>query len=226
MQKKIPNYVTEIKPGLSHIISGEWNDLLNQQTEPTPFMRHEYLLALELSHSACQETGWLACVITLRDEAGLAAACLVYIKNHSYGEYVFDWAWADAYTRHGLAYYPKAIVSSAFTPVPGSRLLARNQFFRHALLQEVLAWCKTQQLSSLHLLFGSDIDIQTAKDCGLLERTTVQFHWQNPQTSTFEQYLNLMQQDKRKKIRQERKKVQQAGIQFRWSTGQNISQHD
>ena len=120
------------------ISAQEWDALLGQQTEPTPFMRHAYLLAMEESGSASPETGWKLQILSLRDptqpsqpsqisqalsQSGrLAGAMVLYIKPHSYGEYVFDWAWADAYQRHGLNYYPKAVAAVPFTPVPGTRL--------------------------------------------------------------------------------------------------------
>ena len=107
------------------------------------------------------------------------AACALYLKDHSYGEYVFDWAWANAYEQHGLAYYPKALVAPPFTPVPGARLLARDAAAREALVAALIAWCTQEKLSSLHLLFCSDDDIAACTSAGLMLRHTVQFHWKN-----------------------------------------------
>jgi predicted N-acyltransferase len=150
------------------------------------------------------------------------------LKDHSYGEYVFDWAWANAYQQHGLAYYPKALVAVPFTPVPGARLLAKNPAARTALIQELLSWCKDHQLSSLHLLFLSSTDAKACEEAGLMLRDTVQFHWENSLSpySDFDSFLTTLTQEKRKKIRQERRKVADAGVQFRWCQGADISSAD
>ena len=115
-----------------------WNDLLAAQAEPTPFMRHEYLLALHESGSAVPSTGWQARFITLERDQCLHAAAACYLKAHSYGEYVFDWAWADAYQRHGLRYYPKLLGAVPFTPVPGARLLCSDGQARTALVLSLI----------------------------------------------------------------------------------------
>ena len=163
-----------------------WDALLATQDAPTPFMRHAYLAALQDSGSAVKDTGWQAVWFTLhaaqspgQPNDDWQAACVLYVKSHSYGEYVFDWAWADAYARHGLDYYPKAVIAVPFTPVPGSRLLAHDAVTRQALLAGVQQWCEEVQLSSLHLLFGSAADMTAAQSLGLMQRQTVQFHWQN-----------------------------------------------
>jgi hypothetical protein len=150
------------------------------------------------------------------------------VKDHSYGEYVFDWAWANAYQQHGLPYYPKAVVAVPFTPVPGARLLAVDADARAALAHALVEWCQTQRLSSLHLLFASDVDLQACESAGLMLRHTVQFHWNNntPGYADFDEFLSHLAQDKRKKIRQERRKVSDAGVQFRWAQGADIAAAD
>ncbi|QEA11935.1 GNAT family N-acetyltransferase [Comamonas flocculans] len=219
--------------GLTAIDAREWDALLAAQPCPTPFMRHAYLAALHDSGSACTRTGWAPHGFTLRDAQGaLSGACLLYLKSHSRGEYVFDWAWADAYARHGLAYYPKAVLAVPFTPVPGTRLLARDQRTRTALLHGVLQWCGERNLSSLHLLFGAHEDLQAARTLGMAQRDTVQFHWHNHHPrqerpfGDFEDFLAALSQDKRKKIRQERRRVAQAGVQFRVLQGAQITPAD
>ena len=195
-------------------------------------MRAEYLAALHSSGSAAPKTGWTPHFMLLRQGGELAAACPLYVKTHSYGEYVFDWAWANAYAEHGLRYYPKALIAVPFTPVPGSRLLARDDGARAALLEAVVAWCGEQSLSSLHLLYGSDADLAACDAAGLLQRSQVQFHWSNvnPATrapfSSFDDFLNSLAQDKRKKIRQERRKVADAGVRFRTLRGADITAAD
>ena len=203
-----------------------WNTLLAQQTHPTPFMRHEYLVALHESGSATPRTGWLARFMTLWSGDTLMAACPLYVKNHSYGEYVFDWAWASAYEQHGVPYYPKAVIAVPFTPVPGSRLLARDADARALLVRAVCQWCEDENISSLHVLFASDDDVHTSTQQDLMLRHTVQFHWKNEDYQDFDHFLASLAQDKRKKIRQERRRVADAGVRFRWSRGADISAAD
>ncbi|MGP1629470.1 MAG: GNAT family N-acetyltransferase [Giesbergeria sp.] len=207
-----------------------WNALLAQQ-HATPFMRHEYLAALHTSESAVPATGWHPRFITLEQDGALIAACPLYLKEHSYGEYVFDWAWARAYQEHGLSYYPKALIAVPFTPVPGARLLARDGAARAALLKAVLAWCAEQQLSSLHLLFGSAQDLTACNDAGMMQRTTTQFHWKNAAPNghkyrDFDDFLAALTQEKRKKIRQEQRRVRDTGVRFRWAQGADITPAD
>ena len=203
-----------------------WNTLLAQQTHPTPFMRHEYLVALHESGSATPRTGWLPRFMTLWRGDTLMAACPLYVKNHSYGEYVFDWAWASAYEQHGVPYYPKAVIAVPFTPVPGSRLLARDADARALLVRAVCQWCEDENISSLHVLFASDDDVHTSTQQDLMLRHTVQFHWKNEDYQSFDHFLASLAQDKRKKIRQERRRVADAGVRFRWSRGADISAAD
>ena len=156
-----------------------WNALLALQSHPTPFMRHEYLAALHESESAVPHTGWTPRFMTLWEGDLLVAACPLYLKSHSYGEYVFDWAWASAYEQHGVPYYPKAVVAVPFTPVPGTRLMARDAAARQWLVQALCQWCEDEGISSLHVLFASDDDVLTGAREGLMLRHTVQFHWKN-----------------------------------------------
>ncbi len=233
------DYVIRVHDSPSGIAAAAWNDLLRQQSQPTPFMRHEYLAALHDSGSAVPATGWQPRFVTLWRGSVLRGACAVYIKAHSYGEYVFDWAWANAYAQHGLDYYPKALVAVPFTPVPGARLLAVDAEARSLLLQALLAWCAEEEMSSLHLLFNATDDVAACEEAGLMLRHTVQFHWKNkaPSTSSsgagedipftdFEHFLGSLVQDKRMKMRRERRKVQEAGVTFRWSRGTDIASAD
>jgi uncharacterized protein len=226
------DYVSKVLASASQCDAREWNELLAEQAQPSPFMRHEYLAALEQSGSATARTGWTPRFVTLTRGGRLQAACALYLKDHSYGEYVFDWAWANAYEQHGLEYYPKGLVAVPFTPVPGTRLLARDAAARAALVQAVLAFCRSEKLSSLHLLFGADEDVAACEAAGLMLRHTVQFHWtgsadgQGRRPATFDEFLAGLAQEKRKKIRQERRKVAEAGVTFRWSVGADISAAD
>ncbi len=209
--------------------AGQWNDLLAAQPSPTPFMRHEYLLALHESDSAAPQTGWALHLICIHDREGsdaeLLAACPAYLKSHSYGEYVFDWAWADAYERHGLRYYPKLLTAVPFTPVPGSRLLARTDAYRRLLVQVLRRICEAQKLSSAHMLFIDGSDALAAASEGWMLRQTVQFHWLNRETppyADFAEFAAGLQREKRKKIAQERRRVADAGIVFSTHEGAQI----
>ncbi|NDY91046.1 N-acetyltransferase [Ideonella sp. TBM-1] len=210
-----------------------WDALLARQSRPTPFMRHAYLAALQASGSATPSTGWTPCWLTLHRgeaaEAPLAAATLTWLKTHSYGEYVFDWAWAEAYQRHGLAYYPKLLGAVPFTPVPGSRLLAEDAPSRRALLEALRELTRRQQLSSAHLLFLDEAEQADARAAGWLLRSGVQFHWTNRQPTPYADwpdFLASLQREKRKKIQQERRRVQAAGITFRMREGAAITEAD
>jgi predicted N-acyltransferase len=220
------NYVTRVFDDMQAISPELWDGLLASQACPTPFMRHAYLLAMTASGSAMPSTGWSLRLFTLWQGQALAGACPVWLKGHSRGEYVFDWAWADAYERHGLAYYPKAVVASPFTPVPGSRLLARSDAERSTLLRALTDWCRAQGLPSLHVLFGDAHDQKACQDHGLLLRQQVQFHWLNNGWQNFDDFLSSMRQDKRKKVRQERRKVRDAGVVFRSVKGAQASDSD
>ena len=222
------DYVIRVLESPLAVDAAQWDALLRSQDQANPFMSHAYLSALHQSHSACARTGWSPFFITLWDGNTLAAACALYVKSHSYGEYVFDWAWANAYQQHGLAYYPKATVAVPFTPVPGPRLLACDAQARVALIDAVLAWCESKELSSLHLLFGNDDDMQGCAQADLMLRHTVQFHWTNasPAYGSFAEFLASLAQDKRKKIRQERRKVSDAGVTFIHKQGAQIGTAD
>ena len=225
------NYVIEVQGSMRNVSAKDWDALLEAQTEPTPFMRHAYLSAMEESGSASAQSGWKLQLVTLRHAlppklGQLAGAAVLYIKPHSYGEYVFDWAWADAYQRHGLNYYPKAVSAVPFTPVPGSRLLADSSQSQSALLSAMVELAQNEDWSSLHLLFLSNDDLQVTETAGWLSRHTVQFHWHNAAYEDFDDFLKALNQEKRKKIKQERRKVAEAGVIFKAFEGIQIQSAD
>jgi uncharacterized protein len=226
-----PNYVIRVLKSPAEVPAPAWNALVALEPDPSPFMRHEYLAAMHVTGAATQQTGWQAQFMTLWQGEELKAACPLYLKRHSYGEYVFDWAWANAYEQHGLAYYPKALVAVPFTPVPGARLLAESPLWRERLVEALLKHAKAEDLSSLHLLFVQPQDVAACVANGMMLRHTVQFHWTGLDAShqpfvDFDHFLASLQQEKRKKIRQERRKVADAGVRFRWVRGQEISARD
>ncbi|HUW29612.1 MAG TPA: GNAT family N-acetyltransferase [Sulfuriferula sp.] len=208
--------------GMHEVTPAAWNRLAGNQ----PFLSHAFLHALEASGSVSDETGWLPQHLTLWDGERLVAALPLYAKNHSYGEYVFDWAWADAYQRNGLAYYPKLLSAIPFTPVTGPRLLAENDAQRTLLVHAAIEHAQALGASSFHCLFPSAADSAVLQEAGLMIRHGVQFHWLNHGFASFDDYLAAMSHDKRKKIKQERRRVSEAGIRFRQLTGTAIRTED
>ena len=203
-----------------------WNALLDAQDAPTPFMRHEYLAALHGSSSAVAETGWAPQFLCVESEGQLCAAAALYLKSHSYGEYVFDWAWADAYRRHGLRYYPKLLGAVPFTPVPGTRLLARDAQAKRLLVRAMGQLAREAKLSSAHMLFIDDADRAAFEAEGWMVRHGVQFHWTQDSANPVADFIELlarMQRDKRKKIQQERRRVAEQGVQFTAHEGAAIT---
>ena len=220
-------YVIRVHEHPGSIPAAAWDDLLNAQPDPLPFLRHAYLLALHESGSSVAETGWAPQFLTLEQQGELVAACPLYAKGHSYGEYVFDWSWADAYRRHGLNYYPKWLCAVPFTPVPGTRLLARNPSARTALAMALTDLAKRSGLSSAHALFLDEGDALALEAAGWRLRHGVQFHWQQDPSrpvADFAELLAAMTRDKRKKIQQERRRVADSGIRFEVFEGSAIDE--
>jgi len=213
----------------AEIDAAAWDALVAAQPSATPFVSMAYLRALHESGSAVADTGWAPHFLALERAGKVVAACPLYLKDHSYGEYVFDWAWADAYRRHGLDYYPKLLDAIPFTPVPGPRLLARTPEHRLLLLRAIEQLARSARLSSAHLLFLDDDDQAAARAAGWSLRTTVQFHWTNRAPTPyadFAEFLASLQRDKRKKIQQERRRVADAGVAFTVATGDQIAKAD
>jgi predicted N-acyltransferase len=218
---------------LAEIPAADWDAL----ADGDPFLSHAYLYALQASGCATAEFGWQAQFITLWQDGRLLGAMPLYLKMNSYGEHVFDFAWAEAYQRHGLRYYPKLVCTVPFTPVTGARLLAATPEMRKLLLEYALELAKDSTLSptlshqgrgskgvsSLHCLFLNEADSQLAQAEGMMLRQDVQFHWRNENYRNFDDYLAALSRDKRKRIKQERRKVQEAGIQLQCVTGEHAT---
>ncbi len=232
---------------IADIDAAVWNHLLlaSNQGALHPCLRHEFLNAAEQSGSVGGESGWTPCHLSLwaGDPAKevLVGVCPMYLKDHSYGEYVFDWAWADAYQRHGHSYYPKLLTAIPFSPVFGPRFLADGETSRQALAAAVLEFARRasedaslvgQTISSWHGLFLGDDELATVKEQGCLMRQGVQFHWQNQSPVTgqpyahFEEFLQSLSQKKRKNIRAERRKVVEAQVSTRMLTGEQATEAD
>jgi len=237
----VPGLTAHWHADLAEIPADQWDALLAGLDGGTPFLRHSLLSAMVNSGSACAETGWQVHFLVLRDaDQRLAGACPVFIKHHSYGEYVFDWAWADAHdralARHGRRYYPKLLSAVPFSPIPGQRVLVRPDWpaawqdaARRQMLQALVDECAAKGWSSAHVLFLSEREAALAREQGWLIRQGVQFHWQNRTPTpfaSFEDFLASLQRDKRKKIQQERRKVSEAGVRFEVLRGAAITPAD
>jgi len=207
---------------IASIAATEWNALVPGQ----PLLSHAFLGALHATHCATPATGWRPRYLTAWRGKELVGALPLYAKAHSYGEYVFDWAWADAFRRHGRRYYPKLVAAIPFTPAPGPRLLARDDTTRGALLDRALALVREADgsgVSSLHILFPDAAETRFCAAAGMTVRHGVQFRWENPGYGDFGDYLAAFNHDKRKKVKQERRKVVEAGITFRRVVGHEIT---
>jgi predicted N-acyltransferase len=201
---------------IADVDAASWNALAGHSQ---PFVRHEFLLAVEESGCAVPRTGWTPRHLLLEDAGGRAIAALpLYLKGHSRGEFVFDFSWANAYAQHGLPYYPKLLSAIPFTPVRGSRMLvgaaADARALTDGLIQTVAAYARSEEFSSWHVLFPSDDNLVQLKRAGLIERRDCQFHWFNQGYESFDAFLATFTAEKRKKAKRERRRVAEAGIEF------------
>ena len=220
MTGEVPLERLRVAGSLAGVRAAEWNALAGAN----PFLRHEFLSALLETGCASARTGWQPQFVLLERGGQLAGAMPLFVKSHSYGEYVFDWAWAEAYERHGLEYYPKLLCAVPFTPVGGRRLLARDDAARQTLAAAALE--AAREFSSLHVLFPEPDEAALLHDAGMLLRRTVQFHWTNAGYADFDGFLAQLTHRRRKTIRQERRRVREAGITFRWLRGAEIGRKD
>jgi uncharacterized protein len=212
----------EIFRGLADVDAGEWNKLAGDH----PFLRHEFLYNLERSGCVSKETGWDPHHLALRRNGSLVAVMPLYLKHHSYGEYIFDWAWADAYHRGGLNYYPKLLSAVPFTPVTGPRLLTQEHGLRVQLANAAIDLAREINASSVHILYPTLSQASELSSSNYLLRDSTQFHWHNHGYRDFADFLDGMSHDKRKKIKQERRKLKELGIQFERIEGAKISETD
>lgn len=212
---------------IADISATDWNLL---QGADTAFTCHQFLEALESSGSASKQTGWLPMHLVWEEQGKLLAALPLYRKYHSYGEYVFDWSWADAYQQTGEAYYPKLLCAIPYTPVPGPRLLYREDLDPGLVWRESLAYVrqflKQQQLSSMHLLFSNTTPEEPDSPLPLLSRQDVQFVWRNNGYRDFDDFLATLKSSKRKQIRRERRKVAEQGVEISTFRGNAITEQE
>jgi predicted N-acyltransferase len=214
-----------VHKSIDRVDAREWNSL---SSDGNPFLRHEFLAALEHTDCVGPGTGWDPCYFTLSDSKGLAAAVPAFRKGHSYGEFVFDFAWAQAYSRFGARYYPKLTVAVPFTPATGARLLVRSDLDRQAVARQLLAdmeaYATSHSLSSVHALFIDDAAHEACRQAGWLIRRDCQFHWTNHNYASFDAYLETFTADKRKKAKRERRRVAEAGIVFDTRMGPELDE--
>jgi predicted N-acyltransferase len=202
----------------------EWNRLV---VDDNPFLKYEFLAALEHNDCVGERFGWMPHHLSIREQGRLVGLSPLYIKGNSYGEFVFDHAWADAYRRNGLNYYPKLVSAAPYTPACGNRLLvdasADAERIRQLMVEATLGLVAQSDLSSMHWLFTTRQEGETLKSMGIFERLGVQFHWNNPGYSDFDHFLSQLTAKRRKNIRHERRKVAEAGIRFRLVPGDQVT---
>lgn len=222
----------QVVTGIEKVSAEEWDACASGNGVVNPFLLHAFLLALEITGCATREEGWLPQHVLVRDNATkqLLGAVPLYLKSHSYGEYVFDNAWASSYHRTGQSYYPKLQCCVPFTPATGVRLLLRASpsapAVKRALAQTLRTITDELKVSSLHVTFTEEEEAQLLQQEGFLHRTGIQYHWHNRGYETFEDYLGVLKANKRKNVKQERKAVKAAGIELRRQDGHSLRPRD
>lgn len=214
---------------LSDITESAWNDLLSPNAGP--FLKYAFLNALEKTACVGGNTGWQVAHLLVEDsDSNLLGAMPLYLKQHSYGEFVFDWAWAQAYEQNGMNYFPKALSAIPFTPVRGPRLLVSPKVDGDAIREILASGLKTlvnqNALSSAHVLFPENDELEQFKKQGFMMRDSVQFHWHNAGYGDFEGFLAALTMKRRKNIRRERAAVAQHQIQYRHIPGSIATKDD
>lgn len=215
----MPSLQVRLIDSLASIEAGQWDALTGGRCS----ISRAFLTTLEASGCVGGDSGWSPQHITLWDGEQLAGAMPLYEKQHSFGEYVFDWAWADAYQRHGLPYYPKWLSAVPFSPIPGSRLLARDAAVQTALLEVAERLADESALSSIHVLFPQADEATLLGERGWMIRSGIQFHWCNRGYMDFDAFLAALNHEKRKKIRQERRRAAAHGLNIHWLDGHTAS---
>ena len=217
----------EFLTSLDQVTAADWNAISG---EDYPFLRHEFLYGLEKTGCTTAESGWQPCHLGLHDTQGLLGVLPLYLKSHSYGEYVFDWSWADAWQRSGLEYYPKLVSAIPFTPATGPRLCTREgtrpEDIWPAALRALQQFATRQDISSWHLLFPEQKVSQQLLDLGSHRRTATQFHWFNDNYRSFDDFLSTFTSRKRKSLKRERTRVAEQELQLRTLTGREITSRD
>ena len=213
----------EIVDSMQQVDASSWDALVLGM----PLLSYAFLSGLEESNSVGIGTGWQPCPLLVRSDGKLVGAMPLYVKSHSYGEYVFDWTWAEAYQRNGLNYYPKLISAIPFTPISSQRLLVADvpnaDKIQTLMIEALTEMIVKYDISSVHILFPDDSSSDFLNQANWLKRHGVQFRWENDGYHDFENFLFRLSHDKRKKIRQERKKVSASGVVCQRIKGSDVS---
>ncbi|MSQ80856.1 MAG: N-acetyltransferase [Candidatus Methylopumilus sp.] len=212
----------EFQSSFKDINQEAWNRL----TKSNPFLRIEFFQSLEESGSINANTGWHSFPITVTDKDNLIGASPLFLKEHSYGEYVFDSSWAQAYQQYGQSYYPKIVSCIPFTPATGPRIFGVNQTIRNNILQHIEEISQKNKMSSAHVLFCNEDEQDIYHNTKWMPRRGVQFKWLNKNYNHFEEFLSNLSHDKRKKIKQERKKIKKLGLNIKKIKGSEITEAD
>ena len=191
-----------------------------------PFFDLKFFLVLEDSKSIGKGTGWISFPILAKENDLIVGFMPIFLKEHSYGEYVFDWSWAEAFHQHGLKYYPKMLCAIPFTPITGPRFYARDKEVKRMLIRALEKFLEQHSISSCHILFPNQQDHQILKEMGWLSRHGVQFKWHNKNYNHFDDFLMTLSHDKRKKIKQERKKIKRSNVEIIQKVGETITNED
>jgi len=213
----------EIITGSSYI---ELKKSINHLGTNSPLLDINFFQALEKSKSIGENTGWISFPIIAKNNNEIIGFMPIFLKEHSYGEYVFDHSWADAFQQHGLNYYPKMVSAIPFTPITGDRILANDIEVKKAMIKAIEKILIEYKISSCHILFPNKKDHELFNEMGWLARKGVQFKWQNNSYATFDEFLQTLSHDKRKKIKQERKKIEKNGIHIERKQGEDITSED
>ena len=217
-------YKVETVSGISKIPQNIYESLWNLGQFKTPFTKWEFLVAMEQTGCIGEKTGWIPRPLLVYDENSILCGIAPrFVKFNSYGEYVFDWAWANAIEQSGKHYYPKWLIASPFSPVPGTRILSRDKEAKVNIFNILIEETKINEFSSVHLLFADEEELEIAKDNGWLRRHGIQFHWKNKDFESFNNFLESLSQKKRKKIKAERRKIEDANIKCKVFQGDEIT---
>lgn len=213
----------KVLTNINQVSAAEWDACAGADN---PFTSHGFLNALEESGSVSAKRGWQPQHLIIEDSTGKLAACVpLYLKSHSYGEYVFDWGWAEAYEQAGGDYYPKLQSAVPFTPATGPRLLVRSDQsmeLANVLITGMTQLARQHKVSSLHVTFPPKAQWELLGEAGFLKRTGKQFHWENQDYDTFDDFLDTLISRKRKAIRKERREVAQQGVKLNAVTGNDL----
>jgi predicted N-acyltransferase len=219
------NISIKIITKISDIPSEDWDACAGNSN---PFVSHAFLYALEESGSVTDKTGWLPQHLLVNDENDQVVACMpIYLKNHSYGEYIFDWGWAEAYNRAGGAYYPKLQAAVPFTPATGPRMLVKDgssDRYYQVLMSGIIQLAQKHEVSSLHITFPPKDQWDRFGESGFIKRISKQFHWENKGYTDFDDFLSELTSRKRKSIKKERRQVLDQGIQLKRLTGEELTE--